>query len=61
MTGQVTMSIAYGIDVQEKNDPYVADSEAMLEALAAGSTQEAAFLDAIPWCIYYPLIQRPEN
>ena len=56
MTGKVIMSIAYGIDVQDKNDPYVADAEKMLQALAAGSTQEAAFLDAVPWCIDYRLI-----
>ena len=49
MTGQVIMSIAYGIDVLPENDPYVADAEKMLQALAAGSTQEAALLDSIPW------------
>ena len=61
MTGQVIMSIAYGINIQAKNDPYVADAEKMLQAMAAGSTQEAAFLDAVPWCIYYRLVQKPEN
>ena len=55
------MSIAYGINIQAKNDPYVADAEKMLQAMAAGSTQEAAFLDAVPWCIYYRLVQKPEN
>jgi hypothetical protein len=51
MTGQVIMSITYGIDVLPENDPYVAAAEKMLQALAAGSNQEAAILDAIPWCI----------
>ena len=51
MTGQVILSIAYGIDVQDKNYPYVADAENMLQAVAVGSTQEAALLDAVPWCI----------
>ena len=50
MTGQVVMSIAYGINVQLENDPYVEGAEKMLKALSAGSTQEAAILDAIPWC-----------
>jgi hypothetical protein len=56
MTGQVIMSIAYGINVLPENDPYVADAEKMLQALAAGSTQEAALLDAIPWgiCATFP-------
>ncbi|KAF8268440.1 CyP450 monooxygenase [Lactarius quietus] len=54
MTGQVIMSIAYGIDVLPENDPYVADSEKMLQALAIGSTQEASLLDAIPWLIKLP-------
>ncbi|KAF8259228.1 hypothetical protein EI94DRAFT_1042578, partial [Lactarius quietus] len=54
MTGQVIMSIAYGIDVLPENDPYVAAAEKMLQALAVGSTQEAALLDAIPWSIKLP-------
>jgi cytochrome P450 len=54
MTGQVIMSVAYGIDVLPENDPYVADSEKLLQALAIGSTPEAALLDAIPWLIKMP-------
>ncbi|KAN0130025.1 Cytochrome P450 [Lactarius tabidus] len=54
LTGQVIMSVAYGIDVLPENDPYVADSEKMLQALAIGSTPEAALLDAIPWLIKMP-------
>jgi hypothetical protein len=49
MLGQVVMSIAYGIDAQPENDKYVEGAEKMMKALAAGSTQEAALLDAIPW------------
>ena len=56
MTGQVIMSVAYGIDVLPENDPYVADSERMLQALALGSTPEAALLDAIPWCNLLPRV-----
>ena len=51
MVGQVIMSIAYGIDVQPENDPYVVGAEKMMRAFAAGTTQEAALLDAIPLCI----------
>jgi hypothetical protein len=51
MTGQVVMSIAYGIDVLPENDPYVEGAEKMMKAVIAGSTPEAALLDAIPWCI----------
>jgi hypothetical protein len=50
MAGQVIMSIAYGIDVLPENDPYVEGAEKMMKAFAAGSTQEAALLDAMPWC-----------
>lgn len=45
------MSIVYGIDALPENDPYVADAEKLLQAFAIGTTQEAALLDAIPWCI----------
>jgi hypothetical protein len=56
MAGQVIMSIAYGIDVQPENDPYVQGAEKMMKAFAAGSTKEAAILDAIPWRIYCRVI-----
>jgi len=54
MTGQVVVSIAYGIDAQPENDPYVEGAEMMQKALSAGSTQEAALLDAIPWLTKMP-------
>jgi len=56
MTGRVVMSIAYGIDIDAlpENDQYVEGAEKMTKALAAGSTQEAALLDAIPWLIKMP-------
>ena len=58
MVGQVIMSITYGIDVLPENDPYVEGAENMMKALFAGSTQEAAILDAIPWCIYCRVIRK---
>ena len=56
MAGQVIMSIAYGIDVLPENDPYVEGAEKMMKAFSAGSTQEAALLDSMPWCIYCRVI-----
>jgi cytochrome P450 len=54
MNGQVILSAAYGINVLPENDPYVAESETMVQAFVFGSTQEAALLDAIPWLIKMP-------
>ena len=51
MAGQVVMSVAHRIDALPENDKYVEGAEKMQKALAAESTQEAALLDAIPWCI----------
>ena len=61
MAGQVILSIAYGIDVLPENDPYVADAEKVLRAVAVGTTKEALLLDSIPWCNYYQLIWKPGN
>jgi hypothetical protein len=61
MAGQVILSIAYGIDVLPENDPYVADAENVLQALAISTTKEALLLDSIPWCIYYWLIWKRRN
>ncbi|KAH9008693.1 cytochrome P450 [Lactarius deliciosus] len=54
MAGQVILSIAYGIDVLPENDPYVAEAEKMMQALAFGTTKEATLLDLIPWLIKMP-------
>ena len=53
MLGQVVMSIAYGIDALPENDKYVEGAEKMMKAVAAGSTQEAALLDAMLWCMFF--------
>ena len=52
MTGQVILSIAYGIDVLPENDPYLAEAESVLRALEIATAKEAQLLDLIPWCIY---------
>ncbi len=59
MAGQVTLSIAYGIDVLPENDPYVADAENVLHAAVACTTKGALLLGLIPWCIYCHLIWKP--
>ena len=58
LAGQVILSIAYGINVLPENDPYVAEAENVLRALAVSTTKEALLLDSIPWCIYYQLISK---
>ena len=60
MPGQVIMSVAYGIDAQAENNPYVEGAEKRMKAFAAGSTQEATLLDAIPWFICRRIIYKSE-
>ena len=55
MAAHVILSISYGIDVLPENDPYVADSDKLLDALTIGTTKEATLLDAMPWCIFCPV------
>ena len=55
MAGQIILSVAYGIDVRPKGDPYVEDAENVLRALQLGSTQEATIFDTITWCNTLPL------
>ncbi|KAI0295320.1 cytochrome P450 [Multifurca ochricompacta] len=54
MTGQVVLSIAYGIDARSEHDPYLIAAEKMADAVDLGSTLEARLLDMIPWLIYLP-------
>ena len=61
MAGQVTLSIAYGINVLPENDPYVAEAESVLRAVKIGTTKEALLLDLIPWRTYYQLVWKPGN
>jgi hypothetical protein len=56
LTAHVILSIAYGIDVLPENDPYVADAETLVDALAIGTTKEATLLDAMPWCTFCRVI-----
>ncbi|KAI0258888.1 cytochrome P450 [Gloeopeniophorella convolvens] len=54
MAGQIILSIAYGIDVNPENDPYVASAEEVLKAVALASTSEAFLFDSIPWLKHIP-------
>ncbi|KAH9976038.1 cytochrome P450 [Russula compacta] len=53
MAGQVTMSMAYGIQVRPEGDPFPGDAENVLRALALGTSKEASLFDAIP-LVYLP-------
>ena len=55
MAAHVILSISYGIDVLPENDPYMANAEKLVEALAIGTTKEATLLDTMPWCICCPI------
>lgn len=50
MAGQTIIKIAYGIDVQPKNDPYIEAAEEALKAFAFGSTTRAGMFDTFPIC-----------
>ena len=48
MAGQIIIKIAYGIDMQPKDDPYVDGAEDAMKAFAFGSTPQAELLDTLP-------------
>ncbi|KAJ7574308.1 cytochrome P450, partial [Mycena floridula] len=54
MNGFVTLSISYGIDVKEANDPYLTISENSLQAMAAAGNPGSFMVDALPWLKYIP-------
>ncbi|KAI0295324.1 CyP450 monooxygenase [Multifurca ochricompacta] len=55
MTGQIILSIAYGINVQSEGDPYVGAAERVLEGFSlASSSRLALLLDMVPWLVYMP-------
>ena len=41
MAAQTIIKIAYGIDVQSQDDPYIDSAEEALEAMAFGTTARA--------------------
>jgi len=54
MAGETIMSIAYGLDVKEKGDPYVATAERGVHPLVAAAVPGAFLVDAIPALKYVP-------
>lgn len=54
MAGQTIIKIAYGIDVQQKDDPYVDAAEDVLKAVAFGSTGRAGLVDTFPMLALLP-------
>ncbi|KAI0295308.1 cytochrome P450 [Multifurca ochricompacta] len=54
MTGQIVLSIGYGIDARPERDPYLTAAKEVVDAIDLASTLEARLLDMIPWLIYLP-------
>ncbi|KAJ7476689.1 cytochrome P450 [Mycena latifolia] len=54
MAGEVIMSVAYGIDVLPKNDPYVTLAEHAVQSLAIASVPGTFLVDSIPLLKYVP-------
>lgn len=50
MAGRVIMRTAYGIDVQDNNDPYIDIAERGLQALNAGVNAGSFLVDIVPIC-----------
>lgn len=54
MAGEIIISIAYGLDVLPKNDPYVEAAEISVQALLEALIPGAFFVDFIPIMKYIP-------
>ncbi|ETW78616.1 cytochrome P450 monooxygenase 3 [Heterobasidion irregulare TC 32-1] len=54
MTGQTIFEVAYGIDVQPKNDPYIGSAEESLKAMTLGCTPGAGIFDTFPFLAKLP-------
>ncbi|KIP07825.1 hypothetical protein PHLGIDRAFT_29862 [Phlebiopsis gigantea 11061_1 CR5-6] len=53
-TGSLSLSIAYGIETQEENDPYIMHAERTLEAANAAMVPGAFLVDVFPALKYIP-------
>ena len=49
MAGRVIMRVAYGIDIQAHDDPYVEIGEKCLQALCAAANAGAFLVDSLPF------------
>lgn len=54
MAGETIMSIAYGLDVKPKNDPYIATAEEGVHPLVAAANPGAFLVDVLPALKYVP-------
>lgn len=54
MAGDIILSIAYGIHILPDNDPYIALSEAGLEAIVKSATWGSFAVDFFPILKYIP-------
>jgi hypothetical protein len=52
MAGQVILRIAYGIDVQQQNDPFVALAEQALHSVTLASSLGGGIFDMVPFRAY---------
>ncbi|RXW22176.1 hypothetical protein EST38_g3685 [Candolleomyces aberdarensis] len=54
MAGDTILSIAYGLEIQQENDPYLKRSEAVVNALGSAGVPGAFLVDALPILKYVP-------
>ncbi|KAL1742446.1 cytochrome P450 [Schizophyllum fasciatum] len=54
MAGKLILAVAYGIDVQSKDDPHVVDADELLQVLTETSLQGAYLVNSVPALRYVP-------
>jgi hypothetical protein len=54
MSGEVIISIAYGLDVLTKDDPYIAAAEKGIYPLVVAAIPGTFLVDTFPWLKYVP-------
>jgi len=54
MAGETILSIAYGLDVLPKDDPYIAIAEEGVHSIVVAGTPGAFLVDTFPWLKYVP-------
>lgn len=54
MAAETILAIAYGLDVQPKNDPYIATAQRALHTIAIALVPGTFMVDAIPILKYVP-------
>lgn len=61
MAGTQILGIAYGLDIREAQDPYIADAKLAVEAFSAGTVPGAYLVDTIPFCTYFHVSSAPSR